>query len=182
MLNSLSISHNQQTLLTALEEEYSTIYINLQNYQIIIQRLEDQQNDLELFKKFSDYTNKKYLEQITSDRKILEASVKPLDTFIKTVEGIINIETTKNERETNKNERQLNQILAIGGIGISTASIAASLLTENSETILQKFSSTSQQPAPNINPVFTFLFAFTLSISIGLVSARIVWQWLKNQQ
>lgn len=172
---SLSIAYNYQIQLTYLEEQYSSISINLNNYGLIINRLENEQSDLELFNQFTVYVQEKYLKQIKSDQQSLQAPVKPLETFINTVEGIINIENTKNER-------RLNNTIALASVGISTASVAASLLTGNSEKILQTFLTSNSDAPPTINPSITFIFSFTLSIMLGLLSVRIVWQgWLKNK-
>ena len=147
----------------------------MDNYDLILNRLANEQSDLELFQKFTNYVQEKYLKQIKSDQQSLQAPVKHLETFINTVEGIIKIENTKNER-------RLNNTIALDSVGISTASVAASLLTENSETILQTLLSSNANPSPRINPGCTFLFSFTISIFLGLLSVIIVWQgWLKNK-
>jgi hypothetical protein len=172
---SLSTYHIYQTQITYLQEQYLTIFINLNNYQTIIKRLNNEENDLELFNKFSEYVEQKS-EQIKIDQQILEPTVKPLETFITTIQGIIELEKTKNERT-------LNNTIALASVGISTASVAASLLTENSEKILQTFLPLKPHQTPiEINPIITFIFAFGVSIIIGLLSAGILWQWLKHRK
>ena len=48
--------------------------------------MDNEQSDLELFQKFRLYVQEKCLKQIKSDQQSLQAPVKPLETFINTVE------------------------------------------------------------------------------------------------
>lgn len=107
-------------------------------------------------------------------QQILSAGLKPLETFIKTIEGIIEIEKTKNERT-------LNQTVAIASVGISTASLAAATLTEQAEGIVKGILPVPANfPTPALNYWASFGLAFLLSVVIGVGSAAITWGVLRK--
>jgi hypothetical protein len=176
LADALSISHHYQISLGYLQEQASTIEINAKNYKNRVQVLDqlDANSDLAFLEGFSELATEKYLNHVKMDDQILNAGLKPLETFIKTIEGIIEIEKTKNERT-------LNQTVAIASVGISTASLAASTLTEQAEGIVKGiFPVPANSPTPALNYWTNFGLAFFLSVFIGVASAAITWGVLRK--
>ncbi|HEY9600512.1 MAG TPA: hypothetical protein V6C85_02815, partial [Allocoleopsis sp.] len=152
------------------------IEINAKNYENRVQVLAqfDANSDLTFLEGFSELAIEKYLNHIQTDYQILSAGLKPLETFIKTIEGIIGIEKTKNERT-------LNQTVAIASVGISTASLAASTLNQQAEGIVKGiFPVPANHPTPALNYWSSFGLAFLLSAFIGIASAGITWRMLRK--
>ncbi|NEO99602.1 MAG: hypothetical protein F6K58_13170 [Symploca sp. SIO2E9] len=164
LADTLSASYQYETRLVSLHTQISTIETNVKNYQSRIQVMAkaDANSDLTFLERFGEFAQDKYLNQINTDYQTLNASLKSLDNFIKTIEGIINIEKTKNERT-------LNKTLAIASVGISTASLAASTLTEQAEGIVK----TIPFIPPNQINLWAFCSSFLLSLLIGLIGAAI---------
>jgi hypothetical protein len=169
LANALSVSYYYETRLGLLREQQSTIEINLKNYQERVQIMteRDASTNLDFMAKFTDEATYK-LNQIKTDYHSLNSGLKPLENFIKTVEGIIAIEKTKNERT-------LNKTVAIASVGISTASLAASTFSfDQAKGIVQsKLPVPANQPTPPINLWLSFGLAFLLSLVIGVLSAAI---------
>jgi len=163
LAHTLSISHYYETSLGYLQEQASNLEINTQNY---IKRVEaiaqlDPNSDLGFLKAFGEMATEKFLRHIHSDYQTLKAGLNPLETCIKTIAGIIEIEKTKNERT-------LNQTVAIASVGISTASLAASALTEQAEGIVKSILPVpANQPTPELNHWTNFSLTFGLSVLIG---------------
>jgi hypothetical protein len=174
LAHALSISYYYETGLGYLQEQASNLEINTQNY---IKRVEaiaqlDPNSDLAFLKAFGEMATEKFLSHIHSDYQTLKAGLNPLETCIKTIAGIIEIEKTKNERT-------LNQTVAIASVGISTASLAASALTEQAEGIVKSILPVpANQPTPALNHWANFSLTFGLSVLIGIVSALITWRIL----
>ena len=126
-------------------------------------------SDFAFLEKFGELAASRYLTQIKSDCQSLNAGLKPLENFIKTVEGIIEIEKTKNERT-------LNRTVAIASVGISTATLAASTFTNSAQGIVDGFLPVPpSQPRPTLNLWVSSGLAFLLSLGIGLIGAGITW-------
>lgn len=177
LANALSVSYYYETRLGDLKEEQATIEVNLKNYQERVQIMSqrDSNNNLEFMNQFSLSATDK-LNQIKTDYNALSSGLKPLENFIKTVEGIIEIEKTKNERK-------LNQTVAIASVGISTATLAASTLSsDQAQGIVQSILPVpANQPTPPINLWVSFGLAFSLSVIIGLFSAGITARFLNKK-
>ncbi|NET61166.1 MAG: hypothetical protein F6K47_35070, partial [Symploca sp. SIO2E6] len=169
LANALSVYHYYQTNLGYLQEHYATVKINTENYQRRTQAIaqRDPNSNLEFLIKFSRFATEKYLTQIKSNYQGLSAGVKPLENFIKTVEGIINIEKTKNERT-------LNKTLAIASVGIGSASVTAATISEQAEGMVKTILPVPvNQQTPLINYWTSFGLALIMSLSIGLFGAII---------
>lgn len=168
----LSISYYYQQYVGYLEEQRYTIEINLKNYQSCLQSIADRdsQSKLDCLKNFSDLVKEQYLVQLKSDEQNLGSSSKYLTIFIATIQAIIEIEKTKNERT-------LNNTIALASVGIGTAGIAATIIGDRAEEILKNW-----QPHQT-SPTVTFIFSFSLSLIIGLVSAGLtsLILFMKNQ-
>ncbi|MFP4099557.1 hypothetical protein [Coleofasciculus sp.] len=174
LAHALSISHYYETSLGYLQEQASNLEINTQNYTKRVDAIAqlDPNSDLGFLKDFGEMATEKFLSHIHSDYQTLKAGLNPLETCIKTIAGIIEIEKTKNERT-------LNQTVAIASVGISTASLAASALTEQAEGIVKSILPVpANQPTPALNHWASFSLIFGLSVLIGIVSALITWRIL----
>ncbi|MGB3615340.1 MAG: hypothetical protein WBA10_16220, partial [Elainellaceae cyanobacterium] len=142
----LKASHYYETSLSYFQEQISTIKINTDNYnkrilelakldsgkneQQALKKLNDADGDLAFLQRFGDFAHHNYLSQIQVDYEALSAGLKPLDNFIRAVEGITEIEKTKNERN-------FNRTVAAASVGISAASLFASTYTGQAAEIIQ---------------------------------------------
>jgi hypothetical protein len=163
MSNALTISHYYETNLGEFQKQQVNIETNTHNYCERLQKMRDRDpaGNLEFLEKFGESANDK-VQQIVMDSKALSAGLKPLNSFIQTVEGIIEIERTKNERT-------LNDTIAIAGVGISVASLVASTIgqEETREIVEQLFSIPNR---PYFEIALTFL-PLGISVSLGLICA-----------
>jgi hypothetical protein len=178
LATALSISHHYETNLGYLQEQATTIEVNAKNYQRRVQAIAqlDPNSDLAFLERFGEYATEKCLSNVQTDYQALSAGLKPLENFIKTIGGIIEIERTKNERT-------LNQTIAIASVGISTASLAASALTEQAEGIVNGILPVPpKQSTPALNYWVSFSLTFGLSVLIGIVSAAITWWALRRRK
>ena len=153
----LLISQQYETNLGYLQEQGYAIKINVRNYNNRVQALakQDSKSNLGFLEGFGEFATEKHLNQINTDYQTLSAGLKPLEYFIKTIQGIIDIEKTKNERI-------LNQTVAIASVGISTATLAASTFTDRSEGIVKTiFPVPPRQPTPAVNLWATFCLSFS---------------------
>jgi|688.fasta_scaffold55591_4 hypothetical protein len=118
--------------LISLEEKQSTIKTNLNNYQKRVNTIaeSDFKCNSEATRKFligfSDYVEKKYLEQIESDLISLNSGLKLLENAIKTIEGIIGIEKTKSDRD-------LNLTIGVVGTALAMSGVIATVVSTPSE-------------------------------------------------
>lgn len=176
LANALSVSTKYEAFLSNLQGQLTTIDINTQNYKSRIESLRkrDAQADLKFLDRFSAYATEVCLAQITTDNAAFSAGLKPLETFIKTVQGITDIEKAKNDRT-------FNQTVAIATVGVSTASLAASTLSNQADTIVKTLLPVAKdQPTPPLNAWVNFGLPFLLSVAIGLLGAGITWLWLNR--
>ena len=177
LANALSISHYYQTNLSYLKEHCSTIEINIDNYKKRIELMskKDSHSDLVFLEKFMEFATEKCLNQLQTDYQTLSAGFKPLEKFIITVQGIIDIEKTKNERI-------LNKTIAIASVGIGTATLASSSLTGQIKEIVQTLVKIPvNQPTPGYIPWLNFGVSFSLCLLIGIISAFIMGLFLKKE-
>lgn len=176
LADALSISHHYETNLGYLQEQATTIEVNAKNYERRVQAIAqlDPNSNLAFLEGFGEFARDKYLSHVQTDYQALSAGLKPLENLIKTIGGIIEIERTKNERT-------LNKTVAIASVGISTASLAASALTEQAEGMVKGILPVPpNQPTPALNYWVSFSLTFGLSVFIGVVSAAITWGVLRK--
>jgi len=174
LANALTVSHYYETSLGYLKEQVTTITVNTSNYKACVEELKklDSASNLDFLHRFSEFATNQCLAQIKTDDEAFGAGLKPLENFIKTVEGITDIEKTKNERT-------FNRTVAIASVGISTASLAATTFSSQSEKIIQIWRPVpANQPTPAPNLWLSFLLAFLLCVGIGLVGAFLTWLFL----
>lgn len=162
-------SNNYKQRLGFLREKEPEISTNLISYcdRLARMKITDDQADLAFLNHFVTLTKDKYLRQIQADTAAFESALKTLDSFIQTVQGITDIERTHNERV-------LNQTVAIAGVGISVASLAASSLSNQADAIIQSWRPIPKgQPPSVLNLSLSAALIFFVSIAIGGLAALI---------
>ncbi|WP_204103062.1 MULTISPECIES: hypothetical protein [Spirulina sp. CCY15215] len=155
------------THLSYFQEYLMNIKINQKNYQNRLQWMRDRNNstlcDLKFFEAFANSAKDK-TEQIEIDYKVLSEGIKPLYSFIQTLEGIMAIERTQNERT-------LNNTIAIAGVGISVASlVAASIGQEESRIIIKQFVTIPEDSISSFLQISFIFFPLVISIFLGVIS------------
>lgn len=191
LADALSISHYYETNLGYLKEQAATIEINTENYKKRVQEIQklgakaDRPTDLEFLERFGTFAEESYLAQIETDYQSLSAGLQPLENFIKTVQGITELERTKNDRAFNQTVAiatvEITRTVAIATVGVSTASLAASLFSNQADTLVKTFLPVpDKQPMPSLNAWLNFWLPFALSVAIGLMGAGITWVLLKQ--
>ena len=177
LADALAISYTYEANLGYLQEQGNTIELNTKNYLNRAKTIAKQgsENNLQFLTKFYQYAKEKCLTQVNSDYQALGAGLKPLENFIKTIEGIIEIEQTKNERS-------LNKTIAVASVGIGAASISAAIFDDKVEKIIEYYLPQEEQlPSPlrgrEILPQVTLwanpVVTFSLSLFMGLIFAGI---------
>ncbi|MDJ0799546.1 MAG: hypothetical protein QNJ51_22480 [Calothrix sp. MO_167.B12] len=111
--------------LNYLENQHQTIKLNLDNYQSRLAEIEKKHpvSDLEFLKIFSesDIYAQKYQRQIAADTTTFLPGLTLLQNLNSTIEGIITLEQTKSDR-------QLNNTIAIAGVGLATSSLGSAVI------------------------------------------------------
>ncbi|MEA5467597.1 hypothetical protein [Spirulina sp. 06S082] len=166
--NALEMSRLCGTHLSYFQEYLMNLEINRKNYQNRLQWMRDRDNstlcDLKFFETFANSTQYK-TDQIEMDYKVLNEAIKPLNSFIQTIEGIIAIERIQNERT-------LNNTIAIAGVGISVASLIASTIgQEESRIIIKQFVTIPEESISSFLQISLILFPLAMSIFLGIISA-----------
>ncbi|MBD2353897.1 hypothetical protein H6G41_04555 [Tolypothrix sp. FACHB-123] len=146
--------------LTYLDDYYRTVNINIGNYEKRCQKLEEILNnsDWQFLQTFHDFAKEKFLEQITTDQANYSPGLTLVENYIKTIQGIIDLEQSKSDRT-------LNTTIAIAGIGLATSQIASAVILV-------------EVPA-NKNPTAYRLEAFIWSLVIGALFAFITYKLLQ---
>lgn len=109
--------------LICLDDQRRTIDTNVKNYQKRMQRITalDSQSDWQFLAVFGELATEKYLAQIETDQGNFSPGLTLMENYIKTIQGIIDIEQTKSDRT-------LSTTIAIAGIGLATSQIATSVI------------------------------------------------------
>ncbi len=138
--------------LAYLDDQRRTIDININNYQKRYQALLklDSNSDWEFLQIFSNYAQEKLLAQIETDQANFSPGLTLMENYIKTIQGIIDIERTKSDRN-------LNTTIAIAGIGLATSQIGSAVIL-------------AEIPKDK-NPLVYQTEVFIWSLGIGLVFA-----------
>lgn len=176
LADSLAISSKYETYLGYLQEQISTIETNLANYQIRVKSFKNRHpnSDLAFLDRLANFATEVCLPQIKTESLAFTAGLKPLESLIKTVQGITEIEKTKNDRH-------FNQTIAIATVGVSAASLFASTASNQSTAIVQSLLPTPpNQPTPTLNVWMSVLLPFSLSAAVGLFGAGVT-AWLLNR-
>ncbi|GAB4375217.1 MAG: hypothetical protein Kow00121_20640 [Elainellaceae cyanobacterium] len=176
LADALSVSNKYESFLGNLQGQLTTIDINTQNYERRVKNLRsrDTQAKLEFLDCFSTYVTEVCIVQIKTESAAFDAGLKPIETFIKTVQGITEIEKAKNDRT-------FNQTVAIATVGVSTASLATSTLSNQADAIVRAmFPIQPNQPTPPLNAWLNAGLPFGLSIVIGALFAVVTWALLNR--
>ncbi|MBG1269278.1 hypothetical protein [Nostoc sp. WHI] len=111
--------------LNYLENQSRTIQLNLENYKSHLADIEQKypSSDLKFLKEFSESEiyAKKYQRQVEADYAILSPGLTLLQNLNNTIQGIIDLEQTKSDRT-------LNTTIAIAGVGLATSQIASAVI------------------------------------------------------
>ncbi|NEP20154.1 MAG: hypothetical protein F6J97_25270 [Leptolyngbya sp. SIO4C1] len=165
----LKISYDYEIRLSYLYEQAAAIKTNINGYRDRTAKITsmDEHADLFFLDRFVALTEANYLVQIEADYAVFSSALNTLDKAIKTIQGITEIEHTQNERT-------LNQTVAIAGVGISVASLAASSLSDQAENIIQAWRPVpANQPTPVANFWLSAALILLLSLAIGGLAALI---------
>lgn len=167
--DALIASNIYEKRLNYLRGKETEIETNLYSYCDRLARIEttNEPADLDFLNHFVTLTKNKYLRQIQADTAAFESALKPLGNFIQTVQGITDIERSHNERV-------LNQTVAIAGVGISVASLAAASLSNQADAIIQSWRPIPEgQPPSAVNLWLSAALILLVSIAVGGLAALI---------
>lgn len=135
--------------LNYLENQGRTIEVNLKNYEDRIQYMIDKYigSDLKVIAKFSnEIYGKKYHRQVVSDCQNFQPGLTLLENLNTTIQGIIDLEQTKSDRA-------LDDTIAIAGIGLAISGLTATAIS-------------IQQPPPTSYTNFSFLTSPVFILSL----------------
>jgi hypothetical protein len=138
--------------LTRLNAQSLTIKINLENYRKRLKKIQekDPESDLNVLRKFIDYVNKKYQQEIEFNYAYFSPVVSLLESQINLIQGAIDIEQTQSERN-------LNELVAVASVGLGVGAITATVVVT--------------QPPKNIPHVEYYFSKATFSILCGFAGA-----------
>ncbi|MBD2208504.1 hypothetical protein H6G27_01300 [Nostoc linckia FACHB-104] len=142
--------------LTYLDDQHRTADINISNYQKRWQKLLalEANSDWQFLQTFSEFAKEKFLVQIETDQAYYSPGLTLIENYIKTIQGIIDLEQTKSDRT-------LNTTIAIAGIGLATSQIASAVIL-------------AEIPKDQ-NPTSYQTTAFSVSLGIGLIFAALTY-------
>lgn len=147
--------------LNYLDNQNRTLQVNLQNYQSRLAEMTKKyiSSDLEFLKKFSDSEiyAQKYQRQIEADYANLSSGLILLQNLNNTIQGIIDLEQTKSDRI-------LNTTIAITGIGLAISGLTATAISAKQPPI------TSYKDISFLaSPVFVWSIVFSAPFLIALI-------------
>ncbi|NJL91923.1 MAG: hypothetical protein HC916_20680 [Coleofasciculaceae cyanobacterium SM2_1_6] len=122
------------TKLNQLHSQSHTIETNLGNYQKRIAKIENDPSfakpkvNLQLFQKFKNTAEERYLQQVKMDYASLGAGLTILENLTRTLDSLVNIERIKTEQQRTAAEQERNNIIAIAGLGLATSSAFAGIV------------------------------------------------------
>ncbi|MBW4561618.1 MAG: hypothetical protein KME32_10775 [Mojavia pulchra JT2-VF2] len=147
--------------LAYLDDQRRTVNINIINYQKRWQKIQglDSNSDWEFLQTFSEFAKDKFLVQIETDHAFYSPGLALMENYIKTIQGIIDLEQTKSDRT-------LNTTIAIAGIGLATSQIASAVILA--------------EIPKNKNPLAYQTEVFAASLGIGLIFAALTYIVLRS--
>ncbi|MFB2892484.1 hypothetical protein ACE1CI_06020 [Aerosakkonemataceae cyanobacterium BLCC-F50] len=162
------LSMQYQRQLRNLQAHCTTIKVNQINYQNYLQKFW-QPGDISTWQEFGETTCKRYLNQIETYLSYIQPGKDLIGEFINTLRGLVEIEQVKSDRN-------LQIVLAVVGVGIGFAGIAATALpylieakpNEKLTIIPVHF-----QPSFGINPPHNFTLSVLFSLGAGVVGVAI---------
>ncbi|WP_333143551.1 hypothetical protein [Microcoleus sp. B13-B6] len=178
--------------LSYLKIQLTTIETQLQNHRLLIDHIETQgqpfgKTNLDGIREFNKVVENRHIKQVEQDYASLRPGLEALENLLHPIQSLVDLE--EGERD-----RRLENWIAVIGIGMGTASIAASAIANFVEKIRQPQTietiPPSKSPTPStpqtlpLSPWSNFWFAFLISIAIGsafslltLISLPIVRSW-----
>jgi hypothetical protein len=134
LAEAILLSNNYQTYLGYLQEQQASLEINAENYKTQLKNIGDRDlhSDLTFLEKFTEFTANRNITQLKSDNAILKSGLKPLESAIPSIQSIIELEKTRNDRT-------LNQTVAMASVGIGTASLTATTFNDQAKEIVKTF-------------------------------------------
>ncbi|MBD2006797.1 MULTISPECIES: hypothetical protein [Cyanophyceae] len=159
-----------------LEIQQHTIEVNLLNYE---KQREQFLNNEKFLQEFSKIATKKYKAQLEKDAVSLRPGVSILENVTNTIRGIVEIEQAERDRN-------FQVFVGLAGVGIGTASIAASTVSPFVEGITQQpFKKTDGTLSPKNAALFNITTSASISIGIGflciLVALLAIWVFKRSR-
>ncbi len=111
--------------LSFLELQIETLKTNLTNYQS-----RSQQMKLQEWKWFEIQTGKRYVDQIERDIATLMIGLRVREKTTDTIRGLVELEQAERDRQLEAQNQRFQNTIAIVGVGLGSASIAAANLGE----------------------------------------------------
>ncbi|MBD2467863.1 hypothetical protein [Nostoc sp. FACHB-145] len=168
ILNKIDNILQQYTIdLLNLSFQKQIIDINLSNYQIrltLFKQKADENNQLDFLDKFSDIATKKYLPQIGKD-------IENMQLGLQLLENTINVTRSRIEVEKAERDRNFQELVAVAGSVIATASLLQSPAKDFC----------SKESMKDIFPKIPYFcdYPFSFSLAIALITGFTVW-WLRK--
>jgi len=167
-----------------LEDYLNTIEINTENYQNSLEKL--QENERDFFIRLLSRANK-YQRQIKADLRYLEPGQRLFERAIASIQGIVEIEQVKSDRQLQitlqnnelaekERDRNLQTTIAVVGVGIGFAGVAATaspyLIKQDPDQIFTIIP-VHLQPSFGVNPPHNLTISVLFSLGAGLVGVAI---------
>lgn len=182
-----------------LEDTLNTLNIHIRNYELILKRLQvEVSNSLDFFSRFAERESQTFRLQIKADLNYSKPGAQLLDQAISSIRGLVEIDQAEsdrnaearekerdrvlqqtlqaNEKKEKKRDRQLQNTIAIVGVGIGFAGVAATVSPylfeekpdQNFTLIPVRF-----QPAFSLNQPHHLTLSLLFSLGGGLVGVAI---------
>ena len=162
-----------------LELSLTTIEINHQNYKNYLQKLLSEGSQLESWQKFSDHTRDIFLKQIQCWLNYMSPRKELGQQLTASIQGIVEIEQVKSDRN-------LQTTIAVVGVGIGFAGVAATASPYLIKQIPEEENFTiipiHLQPSFGINQPHNLTRSVLFSLGAGLVGVAIAAQVIRYIQ
>ncbi|MCM0591800.1 MAG: hypothetical protein KA716_16915 [Gloeotrichia echinulata DEX184] len=175
--NKLKLNQLQETLtnnlinladytiaLNYLENQRRTIKVNLENYEYRLDAMQKKYpgSNLDCLKIFSesDIYAQKYQRQIEADYENLSPGLTLLENLNSTIQGIIDLEQTKSDRT-------LDNTIAIAGVGLAISGLTATVATAHNPP-LKSYTDLSFLLSPAFVLSITFSAPFLIALLVRL--------------
>lgn len=164
--------------LNRLETQLHTVEINLRHYKISCKK---SFKNLDFLAELTRIATDKYKTQIEEDHASLRPGLSIRENLTSTIRGMVEIQQAESDRNLEKQNSKFQNKVAIIGVGVGTASVAASVVSPFLEAI-------TQQPSKKTVEGKDILFSdkawlnvgagLGISISLGILASLFVFAWL----
>jgi hypothetical protein len=187
--------------LSFLEIFKQMMAVNLHNYELCVSEIEGKtkelkelgETNLRFIKTFSDRVRNQYQLQLDKDIASLHPSLDALSDQINTIRGIVEIEQAELNRRIETQNRNLETQnrnfqngIAVVGIGVGAASLAASAVSPFVESITQLPSKKTTQKGTELllsgNAWLNFGAAFIISLVVGVVASSLTLALVRSRR